>query len=122
MKYLKFYEDYITGGDEHRDDAQFDHSNNPVIREAAKKYVQEVLHSNQYKKIFDELGLEPPKEVEGQELDAMFDKIEQQAVDYFVKYPEKMTITQDDEVSKMAVTGGNVGDNLSARVPVITHT
>ena len=122
MKYLKFYEDYITGGDEHRDDAQFDHSNSPVIREEAKKYVQEVLHSNQYKKIFIELGLEPPKDVEGQELDAMFDDIEQRAVDYFTKYPEKMTITQDDSISKMAVTGGNVGNSLTAQVPVITHT
>lgn len=125
MKYIKLYEDFIN--DENRGQeaaAEYDHSNSPVIREEARKYVQSILYSNEYKLIFDELGLEAPKEVEGQQMNSMFDEIEEKAIDYYVKHPERMSIELDTEVNKMAVTGGNnqTGNDLTSRVPVITHT
>ena len=122
MKYIKLFEDYITDEDRGKD-ATFDHSKNPVLRQQAKAYVDSLLHSNQYKIIFDALDLEAPKNVSSDELDAMFDDIAEKAVDFFVKNPERMTETPDSkEVKQMAVSGGNTGDALTRNTPTITHT
>ena len=93
MKYIKYFEkfigenvsanndnasiyDEITGPD----GATFDHSNSPLLRQKVQEYVQQVLHSNQSKIIFDALGLEEPEDVEGVEFDSMFDEIEEKAI------------------------------------------
>ncbi len=118
MKYLKLFEDFIT--DQTRgQDPTFDHSMNPVIRLKAKEYVESVLHSNQYKKIFDELGVEMPKNVSGDDFDAMFDQIGEKAINYFSKNPHKMTIESDDmEIKKSDVDLGTTG---SERIPITNN-
>jgi len=127
MKYLKTYENF-TENDMSNDlergfDAQYDHSNSPVIRQSAKQYVQSVLHSNQYKKVFNDLGKEVPKEIDGQDLEGMFDQIEDEAIKFYTKNPERMTVdVGDGNINKMAITGGNLGNDLTANTPVITHT
>ena len=81
MRWIKNFENFtqdtnaFTQTDTGRgaDDAQFDHSNSPVIRQKAKEYVAKVLHSNDYKKIFNDLGKEVPKDLHSNEMDSMFD-------------------------------------------------
>ena len=125
MKYLKLFEDFTN--DENRGNhATFDHSKNPVIREKVKEYVKGLLHSNQYKIIFDLLGLEAPKDLEGQEMDGTFDDVEQKAIEFLMKHPEQMTIDlEGEDISKMPVASSNnynVGNALTSNTPVITHT
>jgi hypothetical protein len=118
MKYIKLFEDFITDEDRGKD-ATFDHSNSPVLRQEVKKYVDTILHSNQFKVIFDALGIEVPKDISADGLDAMFDDVEEQAIEFFIKNPERMTNdTGGDEIKKMPVdTGSN--DN---RIPSISNT
>ena len=135
MKYIKHFEkfigenvfannsnssidDEITGPDA----ATFDHSNSPVLREKVKEYVQQVLHSNQSKIIFDALGLEQP-EVEGVELDSMYDDIEEKAIEYFIKHPHKMVDLDDNSGAEANTMGieGNPQNNPNDRIPKITN-
>lgn len=131
MKWIKSFENFAqdtnnfiqTDTGRGADDAQFDHSNSPVIRQKAKEYVDTVLHSKDFKKIFDDLGKEAPKDMQAGEMDSVFDDIAEEAIKYYTKYPEKMIIDiGDGNVNQMAVSGGNTGNALTSHVPMVTHT
>ena len=134
MKHLKYFENFIlenglanadnysiddniTGPDE----ATYDHSKSPVLKEKVKEYVKQALHSNKSKMIFDLLGLEQPKEIEGAELDSMYDEIEEKAVKYFTAHPHKMINLEDDiKINKMGIEG-NPQNPINDRIPKITN-
>ena len=118
MKYIKHYENFIN--DQNRgQDPTFDHSLNPALKEEVKKYVNTILHSNQFKIIFDALDIEVPKDISAEELDSMFDEVEEKAVAFFLKNPERMTTNLgSEEVKKLDIT---LGDNDN-RIPKVTHT
>ncbi len=131
MKWIKSFENFaqdinsFTQTDIGRGagDAKFDHSNSPVIIEKAKEYVNRVLHSNDYKKIFNDLGKEVPKDLQANEMDSMFDDIEDEAIKFYTKHPDRMTVDiGDGAINNMAISGGNTGNALTSNVPVITHT
>ncbi len=131
MKWIKSYENFtqdvnpFTQTDVGRGsgDAQYDHSNSPVIRQKAKEYVKSVLHSNDFKKIFNDLRKEVPKDLGAEEMDSMFDDIEEEAIKFYTKYPDRMTVDiGDGNINKMGISGGNVGNALTSNVPTITHT
>lgn len=131
MKWIKSFENFtqdtnaFTNTDVGRSggDAQFDHSNSPVIRQKAGDYVDKVLHSKDFKKIFDDLGKEAPKDMKADEMDSVFDDIREEAIKYYTKYPEKMVLDiGDGAINQMAVSGGNIDNSLTANVPMVTHT
>lgn len=118
MKYLKYYENFAM--DHNVDDqATFNHDNNPVLKLAAKEYVEKTLHSNQYKIIFDDLGLEAPKDVAGDGLDELFDEIGKQAIEFYTKNPELMQNDEETSIKKMPVSGGNINTDGIPRVSSI---
>lgn len=113
MLYMKYRESFVN--DQNRGkQATFDHSNNPVLRLQAKEYVENILHSNQFKIIFDELGLEMPKDVDSDDFDEMFNQIGERAINYFCKNPHKMHDYQEAEINKLDINMGNQG---SERIP-----
>ena len=131
MKWIKNFENFtqdtnaFTQTDTGRgaDDAKFDHSNSPVIRQKAKEYVAKVLHSNDYKKIFNDLGKEVPKDLHSNEMDSMFDEIEEEAVKFYTKNPDRMTVDiGDGAINKMGISNGGADNALMSNVPLVTHT
>ena len=110
-------DDDITGPDT----ATFDHTHSPQLKLKVEEYVEQVLHSNQSKIIFDALGLEEPKELEGQEMDSMFDDIKQKAIEYFTKHPHKMVNLEDDTRVNTMGMQGNPQNNPNDRIPKITQ-
>ena len=135
MRYIKYFEKFIgenVGANNDNasiddeiagpDEATFDHSNSPVLRQRVQEYVHQVLHSNQSKIIFDALGLEEPEDVEGVELDSMFDEIEEKAIEYFIKHPHKMVDLNDDGMQANTIgMQGNPQNNPNDRIPKITN-
>lgn len=126
MKYLKNYSlfkeaiginDEITGIG--ADTGTYDHSNSPVLRLKVQEYVDGLLYSNQSILIFDALGLEQPKDLEGAEMDDMYDQIRDKAIKYFMKNPHKMREPGDIEVQEIGVEGDNVTINTDG-IPRVT--
>lgn len=100
------------------DEATFDHSNNPVIKQQVIAYVDELLYSNQGKVIFDALGLEQPEELEGAEMDSMYDEIREKAINFFMKHPHKMVDITQMDIKKMPISSGSTNND---GIPRVTH-
>jgi hypothetical protein len=134
MKWIKKYENFIT--DDNRDTAAIDYlpKHNPVVKQQATEYVDSVLKSNDFAKIFNVIGIQPPKELKGDEMDKVFDEVREKAIEYFVNNPEaigrevkmdrlpgnKQNLTNDyDRVAKTNNIGGSsqtasnrIGENI----------
>lgn len=135
MKYIKRFEKYVSenvmanadntsiddeiGGP---DEATFDHKDSPVLRQKVQEYVAQILHSNDNKIIFDALGIKQPDDVEGSELDSMYDEVEKKAIEYFIKHPHKMIDPDQNDVQQntMGIVG-NPQNNPNDRIPKITN-
>jgi hypothetical protein len=129
MKWIKSFENFAQDNNNFVDDtnrgndAQFDHSNSPVIGQKAKEYVDKVLHSNDYKRIFNDLGKEVPKDLKADEMDPLFDEIKDEAVKFYTENPDRMTVDiGDGAINKMGISGGGTGNALTANVPMVTST
>ena len=119
MRYLITFENFNSDGNR-LEDSKYDHSKSPVLRMKAKEYVEMLMHSNQYKIIFDDLGLEVPKEADKKDGNELFDIVGERAIEYYIKHPHRMTETGvDGEDVKMNVSGGAINTD---GVPKITHT
>lgn len=110
MKHLKKFDKFkesVGFGDSvsgiGADEGTFDHSNSPVLRQQVQAYVDEILYSNQSKIIFDALGLEQPKELEGAEMDSMYDEIRDKAIKFFMKHPHKMVDIQEMDIKQTPI-------------------
>lgn len=101
------------------DNGTYDHSNNPVLRLQVQDYVDGLLYSNQAILIFDALGLKQPDDVEGAEMDDMYDQIRDKAIDYFMKNPHKMQEPDDIEVEEIPIEGDNIAINTDG-IPRVT--
>lgn len=126
MKHLKTFikfneamDDEITGPDE----ATFDHSKSPVLRQKVEEYVKSVLYSNQSKVIFDALGIKQPKDVQGSEFDSMLARVEEKAIEYFIKHPHKMPEVDEFSINQMGISGTSANNNNGNNngVPKITN-
>ena len=87
------------------------------MRQIAKQYVEQILHSNNFKEIFDVLNLEMPKDLTSEEFDNTFSDLEEKAIKYFIKHPEKMNIDKGaEDIKKSNVTGGKTNTDGIPRV------
>jgi hypothetical protein len=85
MKWIKKYETFVN--DDNRGDEGSYPKSNALDRQKATEYVDNVLYSNKFKTIMDDLKIEPPKDLEGKDMDEYFDKeIREKAIDYYAKH------------------------------------
>jgi len=125
MNYIKSYKlftesigfgDNVTGIG--ADEATFDHSNSPVLKQQVIAYVDNILYSNRGKLIFDLLGIEQPKDLEGAEMDDMYDTVKEKAIKYFMKHPHKMIDEEEMDVNPMPIDANSTNTD---GIPRVTH-
>ena len=119
MKWIKKYESFVN--DNNRDTAAIDFlpKNNPVIKLQATEYVDDKLKSNEFAEIFKVVGMDPPKELKGSEMDELFDEVREKAIDYFVENPE--AIGKPVKFSSMANSDKQKLSNQNDRVPTTNN-
>jgi hypothetical protein len=87
MKHIKTFESFNTDGIS-VDNAKFPKFN-MSLRMDVQNYVDKKLDSNEYKEMFDIVGIEPPL-TDSQDLNTSFDKVRELAIEYFCENPEEI--------------------------------
>ena len=69
--------------DNNRDSNSLDYlpKYNPVINQEAAEYVDSILKSNEFDKLFKLVGVEMPKDIKGDEMDPLFDEVREKAIE-----------------------------------------
>lgn len=119
MKWIKKYESFVN--DNNRDTAAIDFlpKHNPVIKQQATQYVDDKMKSNEFAEMFKVVGMEPPKDLKGSEMDDLFDEVREKAIDYFVENPE--AIGNPVKFSSMANNDKQKLSNQNDRVPTTNN-
>lgn len=105
MKYLKSFKFFETVGFGNNitgigaDEATFDHSNNPVLRQQVERYVDSMLDS-EITVLCKKIGVQAPKDLEGSQMDDFQAKIRERAINFFMKNPAHMDADNDVEIKK----------------------
>lgn len=88
MKWIRTYETFVN--DDNRGDEIKYPELNPVVKIEASEYVDSKLKSNEYMEIFNIVGVEPPSDINGGELDDIFDEVREKAIEYYTNNPEEI--------------------------------
>jgi hypothetical protein len=83
------------------DEATFDHSLSPVLKEKVKEYVERLINEQQFKILFNIIGKEAPKNVEAAEMDSMIDQVKDDVIAKLMKQPHKMINLDEIDVTPM---------------------
>jgi len=105
MKYIKTFRSFESVGFGNNitgigsDEATFDHSNNPVLKQQVERYVDSMLDS-EITILCKKIGIQAPKDLEGSEMDSFSDKVREKAIAFFMKNPAHMDANNDVEIEK----------------------
>lgn len=105
MKYLKSFKFFETVGFGNNitgigaDEATFDHSNNPVLKQQVERYVDSMLGS-EITVLCKKIGIQAPKDLEGSQMDDFESKVRDKAIAFFMKNPAHMDADNDVEIKK----------------------
>jgi hypothetical protein len=105
MKYLKSFKFFETVGFGNNitgigsDEATFDHSNSPVLKQQVENYVDSMLGS-EITVLCKKIGVQAPKDLQGAEMDDFADKVREKAIAFFMKNPAHMDANNDREIKK----------------------
>lgn len=123
MKHLKTFESFVT--DDNRGDETQYPQHNAALKNEVTEYVDTILNSNEYHDLVELLGMELPKNISGQDLDAFFDEVREVAIEHFMKNPEQMkkvgftmnrfTVQGNDGVPRTNKVGGTMPVRESAK-------
>ena len=123
MKYVKTFEYFITDDNRGEDDKYPEL--NPVLKKQVTEYVEDKLNSNQFHEIFHLLGLNPPKELTGEDFDKNFDDVKEKAIQYLLKNPEQlgkevkfkqMPVNSGDGVARTNNIGGALRESVDPKI------
>jgi hypothetical protein len=107
MKYLINFKTFETVGFGSNitgigsDEATFDHSLSPVLKEKVKEYVERLINEQQFKILFNIIGKKAPKNVEAAEMDSMIDQVKDDVIAKLMKQPHKMINLDEIDVTPM---------------------
>ena len=118
MKWIKKYENFTN--DNNRDSNSLDYlpKYNPVINQEAAEYVDSILKSNEFDKLFKLVGVEMPKDIKGDEMDPLFDEVREKAIEYYIEHPE--AIGKEISIKQLPGNKQNLSSN-SDRLPTTNN-
>lgn len=105
MKWMKKFETFVTDLNRDTETTDYVPKHNPVLRQVATEFVDSLLKGNDYSKLFKLVGIELPKEIEGSEIDDLFDEVKNKAIEYFIDNPEQ--IGKEITVNQFQVNSGD---------------
>ena len=105
MKWMKKFETFVTDLNRDTETTDYVPKHNPVLRQVATEFVDSLLKGNDYDKLFKLVGMELPKEIEGSELDELFDEVKDKAIEFFIDNPEQ--IGKDITLKQFSINGGD---------------
>lgn len=69
----------------------------PKLKLQVTKYVEEQLGSQNFHEIFDIIGIDMPQTLEGDEFEEKMDLAKEKAIEFYMKNPERMRISEPKE-------------------------
>jgi len=108
MKYIKKFENFVN--DENRGEtAEYPaEAKDPSLSTKIKNFINHKL-DHDYKSLFDVVGMKMPSDLNGEELDKIFDEVREKAIKYYMEHPEEL---EDWEVQMKPYKYAGSGDAI----------